>query len=355
MRFFRRFVTLATLASAAVPAKVSDLEQCEAGSQSNTCWDLSTRWSKTNSWTCRACFNIRVHYNMRQISAPWANNFNARRSSVVIAFTSKVSFEKVAHPINDDGNKIIELGYDADGNYLFRLEFENSFDPGNDEVDFNIEYQEREGSAEVAYIWSCDCRDSAAKEIEEVTTGISSTTTTTTSTTTTTTSLSTKSNGNDDGIPCGSIFNKFPMSSDVAGEWNCENNTDEQRRWRCNFVCLDGYNTKATSVCIRNQRTLEMGDSEFVWTDARRGRFDCTSCSVGKAYEEFSISPLEDGSVPELVCGLNADNNSHIRTCKLNCPTGMRSKHEIKCRNNGGWRMSRGGAKSRASKRLFCK
>jgi len=155
---------------------------------------------------------------MRQISSPWANNFNARRSSVVIAFTSKVSFEKVAHPINDDGNKIIELGYDADGNYLFRLEFENSFDPGNDEVDFNIEYQEREGSAEVAYIWSCDCRDSAAKEIEEVTTGISSTTTTTTSTTTTTTSLSTKSNGNDDGIPCGSIFNKFPMSSDVAGK-----------------------------------------------------------------------------------------------------------------------------------------
>ena len=75
---------------------------------------------------------------MRQISAPWANNFNARRSSVVIALTSKVSFDKVAHPINDDRSKVIELGYDADGNYLFRLEFENSFDPGNDEVDFNI-------------------------------------------------------------------------------------------------------------------------------------------------------------------------------------------------------------------------
>ena len=75
---------------------------------------------------------------MRQISAPWANNFNARRSSVVIALTSKVSFDKVAHPINDDRNKVIELGYDADGNYLFRLEFVNSFNPGNDEVDFNI-------------------------------------------------------------------------------------------------------------------------------------------------------------------------------------------------------------------------
>ena len=144
----------------------------------------------------------------------------------------------------------------------------------------------------------------------------------------------------------------------MKGEWNCENNTDEQRRWRCNFMCLDGYNTKATSVCIRNQRTLEMsnlGDDEFVWTDARRGRFDCTSCSVGKAYEEFSILPLEDGSLPELVCELNAENNSHIRTCKLNCPTGTRSKPQIKCRNNGGWRMSRGGAQSRASKKLFCK
>jgi len=98
-----------------------------------------------------------------------------------------------------------------------------------------------------------------------------------------------------------------------------------------------------------------LGDDEFVWTDARRGKFDCTSCSANKAYEEFKISPLDNGNLPELVCELNAENNSHIRTCKLNCPAGMRSKHEIKCRNNGGWRMSRGGAQSRARKELFCK
>ena len=75
---------------------------------------------------------------MRSISRPWANNFNARRSSVVIALTSRVSFDKVAAPIDGRAESIIELGYDADGNYLFRLEFQNSFDPGNDEVDFNI-------------------------------------------------------------------------------------------------------------------------------------------------------------------------------------------------------------------------
>ena len=100
---------------------------------------------------------------------------------------------------------------------------------------------------------------------------------------------------------------------------------------------------------------LEESDSKFVWTDARRGTFDCTSCSVPEAREQFTIVPLADGSVPELVCSLNADKNSHIRTCNLKCPTGMRSKHELKCRNNGGWRLSRGGAKSRASKTLFCK
>ncbi|CAG5082969.1 Oidioi.mRNA.OKI2018_I69.PAR.g10246.t1.cds [Oikopleura dioica] len=360
MSFFTKFVTLASLAAASVPAKVSDLEECVAGGQSNTCHDLSDKWSKTNSWTCRACFNIRVHYNMRSISRQWANNFNARRSSVVIALTSRVSFDKVAAPIDGRAESIIELGYDADGNYLFRLEFQNSFNPGNDEVDFNIEYQEREGSASVAYIWSCDCRDSAAREIEETTT-ISSTTSptttttpTTTSITTTTTSLSTKSK-NEDGIPCSDIYQVFPDSADVSGSWNCENNTDELRRWRCNFVCDDLYNTKATTVCIKNHKMLEEGDDVFVWTDIRRGRFDCNSCSVPAAYEQFTINPLEDGSVPELVCSLNTEKNSHIRTCKLNCPAGMTSKHELKCRNNGGWRMSRGGAKSRVSRTLFCK
>jgi hypothetical protein len=74
------------------------------------------------------------------------------------------------------------------------------------------------------------------------------------------------------------------------------------------------------------------------------------SCSTDSDNEYTAVHPLENGSVPGIVC-----DNRYNRTCKLNYPAGMTST-TIECGNSGVTRISiRNRGRIITKKEMLCK
>jgi hypothetical protein len=113
---------------------------------SKACRDVTNRVSRTNSWTCRDCFNLRVNVNLNNVR----NAFNWD-GFVYLSFTEETSVVKFAGPvvsIDFDGN-------DDNGNFRYKVSFIPGHEFGDNRIDFNAEFRELGGKPKLEWAWLC--------------------------------------------------------------------------------------------------------------------------------------------------------------------------------------------------------
>ena len=96
------------------------------------CTDVTTYITRTNSWVCKNCFNIRIEFNLGWLG-PVGNWFD-NRDYVWLAFKQPVSVIKWAGP--SDG--VVPDGNDEDGNYRFKMGFNDNAQFGDGRIDINV-------------------------------------------------------------------------------------------------------------------------------------------------------------------------------------------------------------------------
>jgi len=93
------------------------------------CAEITHHIHYTNSWTCRSCFNIRVHYHFTEVET---TGFDAE-GSLLIAFDNPVIMVKFAYPVI----AIDRAGTDKSGNHLYKFRFAKHHIFGDARMDFN--------------------------------------------------------------------------------------------------------------------------------------------------------------------------------------------------------------------------
>merc|ERR1712025_315803 len=117
----------------------------------NYCTDITNKITRTNDWpTCRACFNLRVNFNVRD-----QFNGNAWDSGdyLYLAFGAEVKFHKAAGPVDT----MEDMGKDGEGNYVFKVKFINGHEFGDGRIDFNAEFEQTGNEPVLAWARSCPC------------------------------------------------------------------------------------------------------------------------------------------------------------------------------------------------------
>lgn len=146
----------------AVLANAND--QCEnspyAENKPGFCTDVTHHVTRTNSWVCRNCFNLRVEFNLGWLG-PVGRWFD-HRDFVWLAFKQRVSVIKWAGPAD-----ILEPdGKDSDGNYIYKLGFNPNFNPGDRRVDINIEFNDNDTPGDLVWAKLCPCGEGGDGEID---------------------------------------------------------------------------------------------------------------------------------------------------------------------------------------------
>ena len=97
------------------------------------CTDVTTYYTKTNSWVCKNCFNVRIEFNLGWIGAVghWWDN----KDYIWLAFKEPVSVIKAQGPVESvEGVP----GTDAQGYYRFKVSFNANAQFGDRRIDVNI-------------------------------------------------------------------------------------------------------------------------------------------------------------------------------------------------------------------------
>ncbi|CAG5078601.1 Oidioi.mRNA.OKI2018_I69.PAR.g9031.t1.cds [Oikopleura dioica] len=205
------------IASANAMLRTSSPECAEVG-KPNFCKDVLTYTTRTNSWTCKDCFNIRVEVNLNAIGA--VGDYWDNRDHVFLAFDNDVSFIKVAGP----GDNVVQLDRDDDGNQVWRVDFQSTFNPGDRRIDINIEFKEADAPSNLVKADLCPfCfKDTVVAD------------------------------------PCDSswlVANVDEVSEPSQGEWNCAKVRKFEKMNRCQFVCNAGtpeeYSAGGFAKCFR--------------------------------------------------------------------------------------------------------
>jgi len=204
-----------------------------------------TQWTtETNSWVCRNCFNLRVNFNLKWAGAVghWWDN----RDSIYFAFKKPVSVIKAAGP----ALKPVALDQqDEDGNYLYRMDFNNQAQFGDGRIDINVEFNPGEGNTfdfdnDLDWVRTCPCGvGSPEKPVVK------------------------------DGCDPQAI--DFPNPPAEGGFWKCgwhRRGPKQQRMNRCEWTCHgddfeddeDNWTTGAKVRCFREQgRQFRDGTRKF--------------------------------------------------------------------------------------------
>merc|ERR1712088_131623 len=190
------------------------------------CTDVTVYQTRTNSWVCRNCFNIRVEFNLAWVGAVghWWDN----RDSIYFAFEHPVSAIKAAGPALTP----VAIS-DKDGLYRFRMDFNKQAQFGDGRIDINVEFNDNETPGKLAWVKTCPC--GTGTEEEPVV---------------------------PDGCdPKGIDFPKPPAE---GGFWKCgwhRKGPAQQRMNRCKWTCYgddfeddsDNWQTGAKVRCFREQ------------------------------------------------------------------------------------------------------
>ena len=121
---------LKSLFAAAVVAG-SNKSECELAGKPDFCAAVTAFIDRTNQWVCRDCFNVRVNFKLSNIGTVGA--FFDNRDFVYIAFDTPVELIKYAGPVGGATQMS-----DLDGNPVWKIGFENTFEIGDGKIDFNI-------------------------------------------------------------------------------------------------------------------------------------------------------------------------------------------------------------------------
>merc|ERR1712050_594706 len=125
----------------------------------NYCTDVTMYQTRTNSWVCRNCFNIRLEFNLGWIGAVgyWWDN----RDSIYFAFKDPVSAIKAAGPA------LTPVAIpDKDGLYRYRMDFNKQAQFGDGRIDINVEFNDNDTDGELAWVYTCPCGTGTKKDKE---------------------------------------------------------------------------------------------------------------------------------------------------------------------------------------------
>jgi len=164
----------------------------------NTCRDVTTGITRTNSWTCRDCYNLRVNFNLESFADNWIPH-------VYISFSEETAVVKVAGP----AAAIDYEGLDRNGDHMYKVTFLAGHEFGDNRIDFNAEFRELAGQPLVSWAWTCPL---VANQCDEV-------------------------------------MNPFEILGD--GSWSCSQKRSG-RTTSCKAVCADGknaYNKNTKARC----------------------------------------------------------------------------------------------------------
>jgi len=117
------------------------------------CTDVTTYITRTNSWVCKNCFNIRIEFNLGWLGpvGKWFDN----RDFVWLAFKQPVSVIKWAGP--SDG--VVADGNDEHGNFRFKMGFNDQAQFGDGRIDINVEFNDND-TGELVWAKLCPCGES---------------------------------------------------------------------------------------------------------------------------------------------------------------------------------------------------
>lgn len=90
---------------------------------------------KTDSWVCRDCFNYRVQFRTDQLQIAW---WWTSEDFIYLTFDEPVSFVTAAYPVND----AVLYSQGPDRQQTYKLSFQPNFNPGDNRIDFNIQFRE---------------------------------------------------------------------------------------------------------------------------------------------------------------------------------------------------------------------
>lgn len=90
---------------------------------------------KTDSWVCRDCFNYRVQFRTDQLQIAW---WWTNEDFIYLTFDEPVSFVTAAYPVN----VAVLYSQGPGAQQTYKLSFQPNFNPGNNQIDFNIQFRE---------------------------------------------------------------------------------------------------------------------------------------------------------------------------------------------------------------------
>ena len=123
---------LFALLAAAADARVR-MDACAAIGKPSFCATITPKITRTNAWTCKDCFNLRIEVNLNQLGAVGALWDN--QDHVFLTFDNDVSFVKAAGPA---ASPAVEMAGTDEGYQMWRVDFQNTFNPGDRRIDINV-------------------------------------------------------------------------------------------------------------------------------------------------------------------------------------------------------------------------
>lgn len=124
---------------------------------SKACRDITQRVTRTNSWTCRDCFNLRINVNLNNVRS--AFNWDGH---VYLQFTEETSVIKFAGPVSAiDFDGIDENS----GHYRYKVTFLPNHEFGDNRIDFNAEFRELGGKPKLSWAWLCAQLDGVCDKV----------------------------------------------------------------------------------------------------------------------------------------------------------------------------------------------
>ena len=123
---------LFALLAAASDASVR-MDACAAIGKPSFCATITPKITRTNAWTCKDCFNLRIEVNLNQLGAVGALWDN--QDHVFLTFDNDVSFVKAAGPA---ASPAVEMAGTDEGYQMWRVDFQNTFNPGDRRIDINV-------------------------------------------------------------------------------------------------------------------------------------------------------------------------------------------------------------------------
>jgi len=205
------------------------MNACDAVNKPSFCAVITPKITRTNAWTCKDCFNLRIEVDLNKLGA--VGEFWDNKDNIFLTFDNDVSFVKAAGPAQSPA---VEMARTDSGYQMWKVGFQNTFNPGDRRIDINVEFKEAGATANLLVGEFCpSCIDRPVA----------------------------------DSCDANNLVGREPG----AGEWDCRVSRKWEKMNRCRFLCDNGTIT-GYARCFRfeDHKKFALG-----WVEPQNRPFQC--------------------------------------------------------------------------------